>query len=206
MIIVGWLIIAVAAWLLDSAIRNRPPIETLKEIVVSGTLPVTGKSYPAAAHPAAQAAPAAGTAAPSGTATGAVYSSAPVANLTPEQSANARAIASVAIARGLGHAGVVIGIMTAITESTLVNVAHGDAMGPSSRGLFQQMGPWGPLAVRMDPAGSAGLFFDRLTSFNWRGMAPWAAAQKVQESEFSNGSNYQRNLAQAETIAKSLGY
>lgn len=50
MVIVGWLVVALAVWLLDSAIRNRPPIQTLKEIVTTGELPVTGKSYPAPSH------------------------------------------------------------------------------------------------------------------------------------------------------------
>lgn len=50
MIIVGWLVVALAAWLLDSAVRNRAPIATLKEIVQSGELPVLGQSYPAASH------------------------------------------------------------------------------------------------------------------------------------------------------------
>jgi hypothetical protein len=49
-IIVGWLAVAFAAWMLDSAIRNRAPVATLKEIVQSGQLPVIGKSYPAASH------------------------------------------------------------------------------------------------------------------------------------------------------------
>jgi cell wall-associated NlpC family hydrolase len=49
-IIVGWLAVALAAWMLDSAIRNRAPISTLKEIVQTGQLPVIGKSYPAAPH------------------------------------------------------------------------------------------------------------------------------------------------------------
>lgn len=50
MIIVGWMMVAFAAWMLDSAIRNRAPVATLKEIVVSGELPVIGKSYPAPSH------------------------------------------------------------------------------------------------------------------------------------------------------------
>lgn len=50
MVIVGWFVIALAAWLLDSAVRNRPPIQTLREILISGELPVIGKSYPGATH------------------------------------------------------------------------------------------------------------------------------------------------------------
>jgi cell wall-associated NlpC family hydrolase len=50
MVIVGWLAVALAAWMLDSAIRNRAPIATLKEIVQTGQLPDIGKSYPAGSH------------------------------------------------------------------------------------------------------------------------------------------------------------
>ncbi|MEP6560424.1 MAG: NlpC/P60 family protein [Nakamurella sp.] len=125
--------------------------------------------------------------------------------LSEAQQANARAVANVALARGLGVDGVVLGIMTAYTESTLNNVTHGDAMGPSSRGLFQQMPGWGPEAVRMDPAGAAGLFFDRVVGIGgWAAQQPWAVAQAVQESEFVDGSNYQGNYSVALDIATAL--
>jgi hypothetical protein len=61
MLIVGWFVVALAVWLLDSAIRNRPPITTLREIVSTGQLPVTGKSYPAPSHSAALASSASAT-------------------------------------------------------------------------------------------------------------------------------------------------
>ncbi len=127
------------------------------------------------------------------------------AGLQPEQQFNARAIVSVAQARGLGKEGAVMGIMTAFTESTLINVAHGDRMGPSSRGLFQQMPGWGPLSVRMDPAGSAGLFFDALSRVaGWQAMPPWVAAQTVQQSEFTDGANYRTNFPRAMLITDQL--
>ena len=99
------------------------------------------------------------------------------------------------VARGLGERGALIGIMTGITESTLTNVDHGDESGPSSIGVFQQMTSWGSLAQRTDPAQAAGLFFDRMVHVpDWESIDPWMAALAVQESEFSDGSNYQSHV------------
>lgn len=113
------------------------------------------------------------------------------AGLTAEQAANAAVIIAVAGARGLGSAGAVVGVMTALTESSLINIDYGDDRGPDSRGLFQQRKSWGPVVVRMDPAGAAGLFFDRLETIDgWRDLPPWVAAQEVQRSAFDDGSNY----------------
>src|SRR5699024_7220821 len=90
-------------------------------------------------------------------------------------------------------------------ESNLVNVDHGDAAGPDSRGLFQQRDPWGPRAVRMDPAGAAGLFFDRLVRLSgWRVLPPWLAAQQVQHSAFADGSNYSAHYRAAQSIVTDL--
>lgn len=63
----------------------------------------------------------------------------------------------------------ITGLAVAIDESSLIAVDHGDAAGPSSRGLFQQQdnGAWATapkgsaasLAQRMDPSTSAMAFF-----------------------------------------------
>jgi hypothetical protein len=37
---------ALGVWLIDSAVRNRPPWQTLKDVLSTGQLPETGKSYP----------------------------------------------------------------------------------------------------------------------------------------------------------------
>jgi len=125
-----------------------------------------------------------------------------VAGLEGETYTNAQAIANEALRRGLGREGVIAGIMTALTESSLRNVGHGDQMGPSSRGLFQQMPKyWGPESVIMDPTGAAGLFFDK-----WVGTSgdPWTRAQAVQQSEFTNGSNYKAQYQRAVEIADQM--
>jgi len=126
--------------------------------------------------------------------------------LTAEQQHNAQVIAGVALARGLGRPGVLVGIVTALTESTLINVNHGDIMGPSSIGLFQQMPGWGPLPVRTDPAGAAGLFYDALLKLSpvWTSQPVQMQAQHVEQSEFSDGSNYAKNLPGATAITSAL--
>lgn len=97
--------------------------------------------------------------------------------------------------------GKVIAVMTALAESSLRNVTHGDAAGPDSRGLFQQRAGWGPLAVRMDPEGASVLFYTALLSVSgWMAMDPWVAAQEVQRSAFSDGRNYKAKYAQAQEL------
>lgn len=138
-------------------------------------------------------------------------------SLTAEQNANAQAIAGVALGLNLGERGVLVGITTALTESTLINVDYGDMMGPggsmsSSRGLFQQLTGWGPLADRMDPVKAATMFYtggqagqSGLTDIaGWQQMSVPAAAQAVQRSEFADGSNFAGNLELAQVITASL--
>ncbi len=106
-------------------------------------------------------------------------------------------IARAGRAAGVGRAGNIIGMATALVESNLkmyanrrvpasFNFPH-DAVGADhdSVGLFQQrQAGWGTLAQRMNPFGSAMLFYNALNRFNWRAMAPGAAAQRVQRSAF----------------------
>lgn len=134
---------------------------------------------------------------------------------TTEQIGNARTIAQVALGLGLGNQGALVGIDVAITESTLVNVGFGDIQNgrmTTSRGLFQQIEAWGPLADRMDPTKSATMFYKGgqagqkgLTSIaGWESMPVPQAAQAVQGSEFGSGSNYAGNLAAATTITQAV--
>ena len=132
--------------------------------------------------------------------------------LQPDQQANAQAIAGVALGLGLGQPGVLVGIVTAITESTLHNVTHGDLLGPDSIGLFQQRAPWGPAADRLDPVKSATMFYrggqggqrGLMSVPGWQAMPMPQAAQAVQGSQFADGSNYAANLAQAQAITAGL--
>ena len=84
------------------------------------------------------------------------------ADLTPEQNANAKTIIEVALGLGLGQRGAEIGVVTALTESTLNNIGYGDVMNgvpTSSKGLFQQIAAWGPEADRTDPSRAATMFY-----------------------------------------------
>jgi len=111
--------------------------------------------------------------------------------------AYAREIFRSAMEHGFGKPGAAIGVATSIVETGLKMYANSglpeslafphDAVGSDhdSVGLFQQrQAGWGTLAERMNPHASADLFFNKLGGFNWRGMDPGAAAQRVQVSAF----------------------
>ena len=103
----------------------------------------------------------------------------------PEQLANAAAIIESGKAMGLSLRDQTIGVMTAMGESSLEVVDHGDAAGPDSRGLFQQRanGAWGSGSDRMNPAVSATNFFKALTGIGGRdAMTPTAIAHAVQRN------------------------
>ena len=76
-----------------------------------------------------------------------------VAGYGKEQLQNARYIMHAAYRLGLTVRDQTIGVMTAMGESSLRVLDHGDAVGPDSRGLFQQRanGAWGSYEDRIDP-------------------------------------------------------
>lgn len=113
-----------------------------------------------------------------------------VAGYEGAQLENAAAIVSAANEYDLGLRGAQVGVMTAMEESTLRNIAYGDgATNPDgsiadSVGLFQQQSSWGTIEQRMDPAASARLFFARLANLGgWETMAPEAAAHAIQVND-----------------------
>lgn len=71
---------------------------------------------------------------------------------------------------------VMVAVVMCITQESNAGdpryTTRGDAAGPDSRGPYQQRAPWGPLSVRMDPAGSTRLF---LTSARGPGLNGWKA-------------------------------
>ncbi|MEU2548912.1 hypothetical protein ABZ618_26305 [Streptomyces roseolus] len=103
---------------------------------------------------------------------------------TPEQASNAATIAAVGTSRGLPERAVTIALATALQESALRNIGHGDR---DSLGLFQQrpsMG-WGTPEQIMDPVYSAGKFYEGLEKVpGYSRMPLTVAAQKVQKSGF----------------------
>ncbi|MFJ5278016.1 heavy metal transporter [Streptomyces parvulus] len=103
---------------------------------------------------------------------------------TPEQAVNAATITAVGTARRLPERAVTIALATALQESTLRNLDHGDR---DSLGLFQQRPSqgWGTPEEIMDPAYSAGLFYDHLVEIpGYQDLELTDAAQRVQRSAF----------------------
>jgi murein DD-endopeptidase MepM/ murein hydrolase activator NlpD len=133
-----------------------------------------------------------------------------VAGFSGEQLTNAAAIINAGAAAGMSEQGQTIGVMTAIGESSLINIDSGDAAGPDSRGLFQQRDPWGPLADRMDPAKSATMFFtggqggqNGLADIaGWESMEPTLAAHAVQRN--ADPYHYEKFWGPAQQIVAAL--
>lgn len=129
---------------------------------------------------------------------------------SPDQQKNAQLIINAVAKRSLPKRAAIISLATAMQESSLVNVNYGDDLQgvrnpdgslTTSRGLFQQQNSWGPLAVRMDPMGSAGLFLDRLVKVpNWQIISLTSAAQSVQRSGLPDA--YAKWEARATEIAE----
>ncbi|MHB2251368.1 tape measure protein [Corynebacterium aurimucosum] len=100
--------------------------------------------------------------------------------------------------RGITDTGIKIALATALVESGMKMYANPadpasmqmphDAVGydHDSVGLFQQRnnGAWGTTADRMDPARSAGMFYDQLVKADYNTGDPGAHAQRVQVSAF----------------------
>ncbi|MGW5851964.1 peptidase M23 [Streptomyces sp. NPDC055254] len=110
-----------------------------------------------------------------------------------QQIEHAKIIDKVAADGGLSGFATLIGLMTALQESTLLNVDHGDQAGPDSRGLFQQRPSqgWGTEEQIMQPTYAAKMFYfgdedgsprGLVDVRNWENMDPGRAAQAVQIS------------------------
>lgn len=108
----------------------------------------------------------------------------PVDGFSAEQLVNARAIVEAGRALGVPVRGWTVALATAMQESTLRNLDHGDR---DSLGLFQQrpsMG-WGSPAQVRDPAYAARKFYEGLLRVEgWEGLPVTVAAQRVQRSAF----------------------
>ena len=140
----------------------------------------------------------------------------PLPGLDATAATNARTVAAAALERG-GRQAALIVLMTGLTESGLrvltnpndptgdLYSSQGVGYDHDSLGIFQQRPSWGTAAQRMDPVVSTGLFLDRLLALSdWRTLAPWQAAQAVQVSAFSDGSNYRANLGRAAALLRHI--
>ncbi|MFF7732972.1 heavy metal transporter [Streptomyces sp. NPDC007984] len=121
---------------------------------------------------------------------------------TPEQAVNAATITAVGTARGLPERAVTIALATALQESALRNIEHGDR---DSLGLFQQRPSqgWGTPKEIMDPTYSAGEFYDHLVKVPGYTRLPLTvAAQRVQRSGFPQA--YAKHEPDAALLAAAL--
>ena len=102
----------------------------------------------------------------------------------PVQAENAALVSGIALQRGLPARAVTIALATALQESQLINIDHGDR---DSIGLFQQRPSqgWGTVEQIMDPVYSTGAFYDGLVRVEgYEDMPITEAAQAVQRSAF----------------------
>ncbi|MFC5672825.1 heavy metal transporter [Streptomyces incanus] len=121
---------------------------------------------------------------------------------TPEQAVNAATIAAAGTTRDLPERAVTIALATALQESALRNIDYGDR---DSLGLFQQRPSqgWGTPKEIMDPAYSAGKFYDGLKEVPGYTRLPLTvAAQRVQLSGFPQA--YAKHEPDATLLAAAL--
>jgi hypothetical protein len=141
----------------------------------------------------------------------------PVAGLDQAQMTNAQTIVRTGRNLGVPSRGLLIGLMTAMQESNLYNLAsqvlpesfnyphQGAGADHDSCGLFQQrtsMG-WGTVRQIMDPVYSSTKFFTRLLQVvGWQNMELTLAAQAVQGSAFPYA--YAQHESRARTVLNAL--
>lgn len=122
--------------------------------------------------------------------------------LTPEQAANAATISAVGTTRGMPERAVTIALATALQESGLRNLDHGDR---DSLGLFQQRPSqgWGSEKEVMDPVYASGKFYEHLAEVPGYSRLPLTeAAQRVQRSGFPKA--YAKHEPDAALLAAAL--
>ncbi|MFF3159715.1 C40 family peptidase [Streptomyces sp. NPDC057910] len=124
-----------------------------------------------------------------------------------EQIANAKVVVATGAQLGVPARGQVIALATALAESDLRNLDHGDR---DSLGLFQQRPSqgWGSREQILDPVYASTKFYTALKSVQgWEQMPVTVAAQKVQKSAYPDAYTEFEKLATAlqQAIAPLLG-
>ncbi|MFF2013001.1 hypothetical protein ACFVWY_28565 [Streptomyces sp. NPDC058195] len=122
--------------------------------------------------------------------------------MSPEQAVNAATISAVGTSRGMPERAVTIALATALQESGLRNIEHGDR---DSLGLFQQRPSqgWGTEEQILDPVYSAGEFYRHLAQVPGYSRLPLTvAAQRVQRSGFPQA--YAKHEPDAALLAAAL--
>ncbi|WP_324499520.1 hypothetical protein [Nocardioides sp.] len=123
-------------------------------------------------------------------------------SLDTEQAENAALIAAMSVRRGLPPRAASIALATAMQESKLRNLEHGDR---DSVGLFQQRPSqgWGTRAQILNPVYATNAFYDALESIDgYEGMRITEAAQEVQRSAYPEA--YAKHEADARALASAL--
>jgi hypothetical protein len=123
-----------------------------------------------------------------------------MAGLDKEQLVNAQTIVAVGRQAKVPAYGWVVAVATAMQESGLRNLDHGDR---DSLGLFQQRAGWGSESQRMDAAASSRMFYTGglnsapglLQIQGWESMPLTLAAQAVQRSAFPDAYTKWQTLA-----------
>ena len=126
-----------------------------------------------------------------------------VNTLTPHQARNAAGIVQVVgeLTNGSRRAEQ-IALMVALTESDLHDLGPRPG-NDGSVGLFQQRAGagWASTAEEMNLIDATTMFVRHLLAVpGWQTMKPWLAAQAVQRSAFSSGSNYKKHWTEAGAI------
>lgn len=130
-----------------------------------------------------------------------------------EQLENAATIMRTASALGFARDGQILGVMTAMGESSLRNIDYGDwetsgftnpdGTRTTSIGLFQQQEWWGSIEQRMDPVTAATMFYDRLARLpDWQQLPPSHAIHRVQIN--TDRDYYARFQADATAVVDTL--
>ncbi|WP_354245484.1 hypothetical protein [Arthrobacter sp. UYEF20] len=125
--------------------------------------------------------------------------------LATDQAANAALITAVAVRRGLPARAASVALATAMQESKLRNIGHGDQAGPDSRGLFQQRPSqgWGTAEQVIDPYHASNAFYDALVQVSgYQSLEITDAAQQVQRSAYP--AAYAQHEAMARAFASAL--
>ncbi|MGW2231945.1 heavy metal transporter [Streptomyces formicae] len=121
---------------------------------------------------------------------------------TAEQARNASTVAVVGTSRGMPERAVTIALATALQESGLHNIRHGDR---DSLGLFQQRPSqgWGDERQIMDPAYASARFYAHLSDVPGYSRLPLTvAAQRVQRSGYPQA--YAKHEPDAALLAAAL--
>lgn len=97
----------------------------------------------------------------------------------------------------------IVGVATALQESSLRNLDHGDR---DSLGLFQQRASWGTAEQRQTPAYAAGKFFAALSKVSgWATLPVTEAAQAVQISAYPDAYAKWETLARTTVLSSYAG-